>query len=127
LHLLADENIFGELVRALRSSGHDVAWIYEDARGSDDISVLTRARSERRLLLTFDTDFGDLIFRDHLPPPPGLVLLRISSSVRRARVAELISAALASRDDWEGAFSVIDERRIRNTPLQPDDPRGMSG
>ena len=32
--LLADENVPGAVVAALRQQGHDVAWIHEDAPGS---------------------------------------------------------------------------------------------
>jgi predicted nuclease of predicted toxin-antitoxin system len=38
-----------------------------------DAAVLRRAYDEHRLLLTEDKDFGELVFRLHLPAP-GLVL-----------------------------------------------------
>ena len=37
--LLADENVPGAVVAALRHDGHDVAWIHEDAPGSPDPDV----------------------------------------------------------------------------------------
>ena len=60
---LADENFLGDAVTALREAGHDIAWIRTDAPGSTDRQVLTRAVAERRILLTFDKDFGDLAYR----------------------------------------------------------------
>lgn len=38
--LLANENMPGPLINALRNVGHDVAWIVEDAPGAADAGVL---------------------------------------------------------------------------------------
>ena len=38
--LLANENVPGDAVSALRLKGHDVAWIREDAPGSTDVRIL---------------------------------------------------------------------------------------
>jgi hypothetical protein len=54
LHLLADENIPASALAALRARGHDTQSIREDAPGSIDDEVLSRARSENRWLLTCD-------------------------------------------------------------------------
>ena len=59
MRLLADENIPGDAVAALRATGHDVAWIRIEAPGSPDQDVLSRAQQEGRILLTFDKDFGE--------------------------------------------------------------------
>ncbi|HRZ52400.1 MAG TPA: DUF5615 family PIN-like protein, partial [Candidatus Contendobacter sp.] len=75
---LADENFLGDAVTALREAGHDIVWIRTDAPGSTDRQVLTRAVAERRILLTFDKDFGDLAYRCRLPATCGIVLFRIS-------------------------------------------------
>lgn len=58
MRLLANENFPLDAVEALRADGHDVAWIHEDARGSSDEQALARAQQERRILVTFDKDFG---------------------------------------------------------------------
>ena len=63
MRLCANENVPGDCVAALRQRGHDVFWIRETARGSSDDAVLAKAQSEARLLITFDKDFGDLVFQ----------------------------------------------------------------
>ena len=116
MKFLANENVAGDAVVALREKGHDVAWIRTDAPGSKDEDVLARAMAEQRILITFDKDFGDLAFRSHLPATCGIVLFRIpapSSSV----VANAVVAAIESRSDWTGHFSVIEENRIRMRAL----------
>jgi predicted nuclease of predicted toxin-antitoxin system len=66
MRILADENIPGDAVAALRECGHDVAWVRADAPGSSDIVVIARAQAENRILVTFDKDFGELAFRSKL-------------------------------------------------------------
>lgn len=116
MRLLANENFPLDAVEALRADGHDVTWIHEDAPGSSDEQVLARAQQEMRVLVTFDKDFGELAFRSKLPATGGVILFRITASSSR-RVAQVAVQALASRTDWAGHFSVIEDQRIRMTPL----------
>jgi len=121
MRLLANENIPGDVVTALQQAGHDVAWVRADAPGSPDTQVISRAQAEGRLLLTFDKDFGELVFRSRWRVS-GVILLRISAP-SASHVARVAVATLDSRTDWEGYFSVIEDRRIRMTPL----PRPAQG
>lgn len=58
MRLVADESCDFQIVRWLRSAGHDVKSIAENLAGADDEQVVELARSERRLLITEDKDFG---------------------------------------------------------------------
>jgi predicted nuclease of predicted toxin-antitoxin system len=99
-------------IARLRESQHDVLWIREAAPGSSDADVIQRALAEDRLLITLDKDFGELVFRSGRKESRGIVLLRISQGSASA-VAERVTAVLASRDDWAGHFSVVDNFAIR--------------
>ncbi len=116
MRLLANENVAGELVSALRGVGHDVAWIATDAPGASDSAVLRQAASENRIVLTFDKDFGELAFRERLPVSAGVILLRVQGGSSTA-VAQIVLAALQERDNWAGHFSVVENHRVRMTPL----------
>ena len=118
MRLLADENFPGLAIKALRSHGHDVVWIREDAPGISDRAVLSRATAEGRLLITFDKDFGELVFRLGSNAPSGVILFRIPSDSPLV-VAQTAVTVLESRTDWAGHFSVVDENRVRMTPLVP--------
>ena len=118
MRFLANENMPGDAVKAIRAMGHDVAWVRTDAPGSTDEAVLARAQSEDRILLTFDKDFGELAFRTRLPASSGIILFRIENSAPPQAVA-IILAALRAHLDWTGNFSVVEEDRIRVTPLPP--------
>jgi predicted nuclease of predicted toxin-antitoxin system len=112
MRLCAKKNIPEDCFTRLCQSGHDVFWIRETTSGSPDSDVLARALTEDRLLITFDKDFGELVFRRGAKASHGIVLFRIAqrSSVI---VAERVSTVLASRDDWTGHFSVVDDSTIR--------------
>src|SRR5205823_14341450 len=62
VRLVADESCDFTLVVGLRAAGHDVVAITETMSGADDEQVMALAAAERRLLLTEDKDFGQLVF-----------------------------------------------------------------
>jgi predicted nuclease of predicted toxin-antitoxin system len=62
MRILADENVPGPVVHALRERGYDVVWIAENLASTADPDVLALAQDQARLLITFDTDFGALAF-----------------------------------------------------------------
>ena len=95
MRFLANENFPGDAIEALCCGGHDVTWI----------------RTER-ILLTFDKDFGELAFRSHLPATCGIILFRIKAPSGIV-VAQKVATAIASRPDWAGHFSVVEDERIR--------------
>ena len=121
MRLLANENVPLEAVEVLRSAGHDIEWIRLLAPGSSDEEVLRRGVSENRVLVTFDKDFGELVFQRRLPSPPGIILFRFALS-SPGYAARTSVAALASRTDWVGHFAVIEDARVRMTPLPAGAP-----
>jgi len=118
MRLLANENFPGDAVEALRARGHDVVWIRTESAGLSDPDVLDRAVKENRILVTFDKDFGALAFRARPPVVAGIVLFRISPR-SSTFVRDLAVSVLESRADWANHFSVVEESRVRMTPLPP--------
>jgi len=116
MRILANENFPGPVVRALRARGHDVVWVRETMRGATDREVLARAQADRRLLLTFDKDFGELAFRTRLPAECGIILFRLSGGSPDVDNARTLSS-IESRTDWTGHFAVVTDNRIRIRPL----------
>ena len=113
---LADECVDAVLVRRLRDAGHDVAYVPEFASGMTDAEVLRRAYDEDRLLLTEDKDFGELVFRRHMPAP-GLVLLRVDPERHLLKWVRLESAVQRFGQRLFGRYIVIEEARFRSRPL----------
>jgi predicted nuclease of predicted toxin-antitoxin system len=116
VRLCTNENLPELCVAALRKAGHDVLWIREAAPGSSDAEVLSRAQAEERLLLTFDKDFGELVFRRGLSASHGVVLFRIAQP-SAAVVAQRVVAILSSRTDWLAHYSTVEEHSIRMRAL----------
>lgn len=116
MKILANENFPGSAVEALRQHGHDVAWVRTDSPGIADPEVMARAAAETRLLVTFDKDFGELAFRERQFAAAGIVLFRVIPD-SPAWIADFATSVLESRSDWAGHFSVVEERRVRMTPL----------
>lgn len=117
MRLLADENVPLASVDHLAAAGHDIYSVARSAGGSPDESVLTRTTTERRVPLTFDRDFGELIYRRSVIGEPGVVFFRL---VPRSPLepAELLLAALAMPDlRLDGFFTVLDRYHIRQRPL----------
>jgi predicted nuclease of predicted toxin-antitoxin system len=59
---LADESCDFSVVRRLQAQGFDVTALLEVDRGAPDERVIELARSEQRILITEDRDFGRLVF-----------------------------------------------------------------
>jgi predicted nuclease of predicted toxin-antitoxin system len=116
MRICANENIPSDCIVRLREQGHDVLWIRESTPGIADKAVLARAFEEKRLLVTFDKDFGALVFELGMKASHGIILFRISQT-SAAAVAEHVATLLATRDDWSGKFSVIDDTTIRMRQL----------
>jgi predicted nuclease of predicted toxin-antitoxin system len=121
VRFLANENIPGALVGALRDLGHDVVWARQDTPGAPDEEKLAVAQSEARLVVTFDKDFGELAFRSGLTAAAGVILLRVPAPATQEAVGRLADV-VTGRSDWAGHFSVIEPNRIRMTPLPPAGP-----
>lgn len=88
----------------------------DSRRRSSDEQILQIAQKENRIVVTFDKDFGELAFRSKLPVQSGIILFRITPRSSQY-IAQVAVQALASRDNWFGHFSVVEDNRIRMTSL----------
>ncbi|WP_026732834.1 DUF5615 family PIN-like protein [Fischerella sp. PCC 9605] len=114
MRFLANENFPVMSVQRLREVGYDVAYGSEDAPGAEDSQVLERAVHEVRIILTFDRDYGELIYRMRMPAPIGLVYFPITpeeSAQDLLRLLNIEGLAL------EGYFTVLERTQLRQRPL----------
>jgi predicted nuclease of predicted toxin-antitoxin system len=114
--LLANENFPAPSVRYLRDGGYDVAAVFEGRGGLIDREVLALAESEQRWIITFDRDYGDLIFARGLAAPPAVILFRMRS-YRPDAPGRFVAGLLESGSELEGHFVVVDEAGLRKRPL----------
>jgi predicted nuclease of predicted toxin-antitoxin system len=114
MNLLADESCAGPVVRALREAGHDVIAIAEVARGATDEQVLERAVNEKRVLITEDRDFGELVYARGRTSA-GVILGRFPNRARRAKPATVVEAVAKLGLRLRDAFTVIEAGRVRRS------------
>ncbi len=88
MRLLIDENIPQVFADWLRAAGNDLILAGELAAGETDSHWLELAEKNRRIIMTADKDFGELIFRDRLNSN-GVILLRLSEKPLTDRLLRL--------------------------------------
>jgi len=108
--LLADENFPGPVIDALLADGFDVLAIARTTPGINDVEVLRQAHDTDRWLLTFDSDFGDLVFFHGAPTPPAILYFRMHPIV----VADVLAAARQALTEVpEGHMAVVGRETLR--------------
>ena len=83
---------------------------------------MSRARDEGRILITFDRDFGELVFRQRVPAAPGVLYLRFVP--RQPEETTLLISALfeQSMSQLVGHFTVVERGRVRHRRLPATGP-----
>lgn len=122
MRILLDEGLPFRLAVWLTKEGHDVAAIGRDhPHALTDREVLAIAYRERRLLLTNDKDFGDLVFRDQ-HPHAGIVLFRLGYVPIDVRIARL-QRVFEEHATWLDHFIVVSQTgiKVRPAPKQEDE------
>ena len=113
--VLLDENFPRAVASGLMAAGHDVASVATLAPGLDDRSVLAMARTEQRCLLSFDSDFGELVFLRGDEPPPTILFFRLHPIV----TADVLDLALRALEEVPaGVFAVVTREGTRSRPFQ---------
>jgi len=116
VRLVADENCDFSVVIDLRAAGYDVVSITEQMAGADDEAVIDFARSERRLLVTEDKDFGQLVFAA-AKQNSGVILIRYPALARSALTAALLKLLSDNGESLYSRFAVLEPGRVRITQL----------
>src|SRR5262249_31765063 len=106
MNILADESVDQPIVERLRADGHDVLAVVEMAPGLPDEDVLTLANQRGALLLTADTDFGELAFRQHRLTT-GVVLIRFAGLSAATKSVVVSTAIREHASELAEAFTVV--------------------
>jgi len=109
VNLLVDENISHRIVERLQRDGHTLVLVRDVAFGYQDRDILELARQRSWVILTEDTDFGELVMQHHL--------LRLSGIARTAQPDFTAQAIATHSAALPGAFSVISPTGVRIRPL----------
>lgn len=114
--VLADANIEAIVVDWLRLLGHDVVWAAELPPSTPDTELIELANKEGRFLITYDRDFGELVFyRKQIAH--GIILLRSDASLQADRLALIQRHWTSIEAQVTGHFVVVSDRSLRIRPL----------
>jgi|SRR5271163_1642972 len=115
MRFLVDESTGKKICELLKAAGHDTIFVGDAMPGSTDEAVLAWAEREKRILITDDKDFGELVFRLDRPST-GVILLRTkSNSLRRNRIL----LDVIKNMHLEGYFTTMGENTVKTRKLPP--------
>ncbi len=123
MRFLCNMGVSPKVTRWLRDGGHDAVHLAEEGLEQlDDDSIYSKARAERRIILTFDLHFAR-IAAESGTALPSVILFRLRGT-QAAHVIERLASLLAQWDEEieRGAIvSVGDtESRVRRLPIRRD-------
>ena len=111
LKLLADENVSKKVVQFLKQQNIDIVSVEERGWVSKtDIELLQYAFDEQRFIFTYDSDFGELVFK-YKQALFGIIYMRLRKT---ANVIQMLQNLIQSDLDIKaGMIVVIDDNKIR--------------
>lgn len=121
MRFLADGGISPKTVDVLRQLGHDAVHVRElRMQRAPDHEVVGRARAERRVILTFDLDFGAVLALGVLDRP-SVIIFRLSDA-RPDSVNNRVAQVLVERQQEldSGALVLVEDARyrVRHLPIR---------
>jgi len=112
MKLLANENFPYPSIFYLRDKGFDIVSIGMENPSIKDSEIMSIAINESRTILTFDRDYGELIFRFNYKPEMGVIYLRLEN-YSPIDPGLIIESLLNSDLNFKRALTVIDQHGIR--------------
>jgi predicted nuclease of predicted toxin-antitoxin system len=112
VNFVADVNIEKLIVDTLRKQGHDVKWITEVNMCMTDAEILKISSDEKRILLTNDKDFGEIVFRQKMKTS-GVILFRVKEQDEDLKLHLMLQLLKNHGDKIENHFIVLAKDKFR--------------
>jgi predicted nuclease of predicted toxin-antitoxin system len=121
MNLLADMGVSMSTVKALRALGHDIVHLREQGlMRMADPEIVAKARDERRIVITFDLDFGEIMALAN-QSSPSVILFRMRNQTPQV-VTPRLTQVIQECDTQltEGAFVTVEDHgyRLRRLPIR---------
>jgi predicted nuclease of predicted toxin-antitoxin system len=110
---LANENFPRTSTLKLREKGFIVKSIQEDTPGISDREVMKIALDNNLIILTSDSDHGELIFKYSKDNRPSVVYFREKGNSPEFAASVLISLLENKTLNVSNAFTVVEVNRVR--------------
>jgi predicted nuclease of predicted toxin-antitoxin system len=118
MRFLADMGVSQRVVTWLRASGHDVVHLREQGlQKLPNGEIFEKATRERRVILTFDLDFGEIVALSR-GARTSVAVFRLRDTRTETVIARLGRVLGESSDALEqGAVVIVEDGRHRVRPL----------
>ena len=118
MRFLADENFPFPSIKVLREKGFEIISVSEILSGISDEEVLRKVSAENPIILTFDRDYGELIFKYQKENPPAVVYFRTKGQTPNEAGKILSDKIEAEGILLENSFTVIEATGVRQRKLK---------
>ncbi|MCG6550813.1 MAG: DUF5615 family PIN-like protein [Candidatus Magnetominusculus sp. LBB02] len=120
MRFLADMGVSWRVVAWLREKGHDALHLRDEGlQRLPNGKIFEKASSEKRIVLTFDLDFGEIMALSN-NRPMTVIIFRLHNT-RSAHVIDRLNRVLEDSGDAivHGAIIVVEElrHRVRRLPF----------
>lgn len=111
MKFIANENIPFEVVQKLKNEGYEVLRVDEIKKGMRDDEIIQLSIKEEGILMTFDKDFGELVFKKK-KQVYGIILLKFTPQ-NVDYIFGIIKKFLDQKIKIKGHFIVIEKEKVR--------------
>ena len=104
IRILADENIPAKIIELLEKENFNIK---RAPRGTDDNEIANIAKSENRIIITFDRDFGNILL---FPPQQysGIIFIRIRPPLINTTFSAILNLLkLVKPEEFKGKLFVL--------------------
>ncbi len=113
MKLLANENFPLTSVNYLRVKGFNITAIGTNNPSISDEDVIDIAIRENRTILTFDRDYGELIFKHNYQPSAGVIYFRLLPAYPEEPGHMVEGIITSGKLKFDRALTVVDANGIR--------------
>lgn len=100
-------------VELLETKKYNIINVSKNHSGISDRNIIHLANQEDRLILTFDRDFGHLIFKEGVIPKMGIIFFRLQQFHPLLPAQVVIDLLQNNNFETVGAITVIEDNFIR--------------
>lgn len=113
---LANENFPSPSIQIIEGAGYEIISISEKHPGISDLEVVELAQKNGFIILTFDKDYGEILFKHAQQNPPSVVFFRFFGETPEAAGKTLVRL-LKENILLENRFTVIEKENLRQRSI----------